>query len=152
MDMQPTIAGETWTDLASALVRLDDGDVYLSHLPHTIEDRQDPEDTPLLRAIFRVEADLLLTAADRVRPDRGLMPPDHERLQDDACEELVHRLRAAFERWSASPWFPAVGTDDHTSAAELGNEVDEIAARVAANHAEVRASILAMMPRTRSEV
>ena len=102
MKLQPTVAGEAWTDLASAVARLDDGDVYPGHLPYAIEDAQDPHDLPLLRAIFRVEGDLLLSAADRLRPDRGLMPPDHERVQDDACEELVDRLAAAFDRWSAS--------------------------------------------------
>lgn len=152
MNMQPTLAGETWTDLASAVARLDDGDVYLSHLLFTIEDEQDPRDLPLLRAILRVEADLLLRAADRLQADRGVMPPDHERLQGDACEELVDRIAAAFARWSASAWFPVAGTDDHASTVQLGARVDEIVARVAANHAEVEASVRAMMQRARSKV
>lgn len=139
MKMQPMIAGETWTNLTSALVRLDDGDAYPSHLPYTIEDAQDPADAPLLRAILRVEAELLLAEADRVRPDRGLVPPDPDQLQGEACEELIRRLRAAFILWSCSAWFEAMPPEDRSAAARLAADAEMITMRIAARDAEVRA-------------
>jgi hypothetical protein len=145
MKMQPTIAGESWSDLAAAVIRLDDGDVYLGHLPYALEEAQDPADAALLRAILRVQAELLRSAADRVRPDRGLRPPDPEQLQDEACERLVQLLAAGFDQWSASAWFHTLTAEDRATATGLGTKLSAISARVARNHAVVRAEVLAMM-------
>ena len=143
--MQPKIAAESWSDLASSVIRLDDGDVYLGHLPYALEDAQDPADAPLLRAILRVQAELLRTAADRVRSDRGLVLPDLEQLQDEACEQLVRLLTDAFDAWSASAGFHALHPADREAATALAVRLGEISSRVAANHAEVRDAVLAMM-------
>ena len=134
MKMQPVVAGEPWTVLATLIVEFDDGDGP-SSMPCAIEERsydldehQQARSQPLVRALLRTQASLLVAEAARPAGRRGPQLLDSESLPERAAERLFVDVMAALVDWASTSWFPRCDPDLGT-VAKLAVPLLEIEAR-----------------------